>query len=69
MRGRVRSLISPVAVTATGERVPLFRGAEQVALEYDRLVVGEHTAATSYYCLMLPVAPGVSCPCLDALLK
>ena len=33
MRGRVRSLISPVAVTATGERVPLFRGAEQVALE------------------------------------
>ena len=32
-----------------------------------RLVVGEHTAATSCYFLLLPVAPSVFCPCLDAL--
>ena len=28
-----------------------------------RLVVGKYTAATSHYFLLLPVAPGVSCPC------
>ena len=32
-----------------------------------RLVVGEYTAATSYYFLLLPVAPSVSCSWLDAL--
>ena len=32
-----------------------------------RLVVGEYTATTSYYFLLLPVAPSVSCSCIDAL--
>ena len=34
---------------------------------YHRFVVGEYTAATSYYFLLLPVTPSVSCSCVDAL--
>ena len=32
-----------------------------------RLVVGEYTATTFYYFLILPITPSVSCSCLDAL--
>ena len=34
---------------------------------FDRLVVGEFTAATSVNFLLLPVSPGVSCSRVDAL--
>ena len=34
-----------------------------------RLVVGEYTFTTYHDFLLLPIASGVSCPCVDALLK